>query len=187
MIAEHDTTGMIFHIIQDPVPPGMADRLTALGKTFIDVPPTPLPDLPVLGENGEPVVDIETRELFEEDGITPRRDQNGEQLVEVISTPRMITGRTQGVAVSFDQHYVLSGVLTERPTLPVPAQIVLTQHQIRTISDLPAGCVVKFAGETIPLPDGSMDIEGEEIGSFQIQFECWPYRDANCEVIVNEA
>jgi hypothetical protein len=187
MIAEYNAEGRIFHIVSDPVPPGLVERLTEMNSVFLNLPPEPLPDVPALGADGEPVYDYETKPLYEEDGVTPRLDEKGEHLHEVKQRMRMITGRTQSVAVSFDQHYVQSGVLALRPTLPVPAQIVLTRNQTRTITDLPAGCVVKFGNETMTIDDGSMEIEGEELGSFRLQFELWPFQTANCEVVVNEA
>ncbi|PZR92239.1 MAG: hypothetical protein DI537_13710 [Stutzerimonas stutzeri] len=187
MIAEYDASGRIFHIVNDPVPAGLVERLTEMQATFLDLPPEPLPDMPELGADGEPIYDYETTPLFEEDGVTPRLDANGEHLHEVRQKARMITGRSQSVAVSFDQNYVLQGELAERPKLPVPAQIVLTRNQTHSIDDLPDGCVVKFAGESVPVTNGAMDIEGEEVGTFVLQFECWPYQPTKCEVIVNEA
>ncbi|WP_299937489.1 hypothetical protein [uncultured Nitratireductor sp.] len=105
MIVEYDETGRIFHVISDPVPEGLASVMLEHGKVFLDLPPTPLPELqkrdPDTGHllfdgDGEPVLespglsfaecDLSTDHVV--DGEIVRRPSSG---CEVSAAGRVVT------------------------------------------------------------------------------------------------
>lgn len=65
MIVEYDETGRIFHIVS-LVPEGLAELMRENGHTFLDLPPTPLPEVQkrdpdtghlLFDSDGEPVLE----------------------------------------------------------------------------------------------------------------------------------
>lgn len=65
MIVEYDATGMITHIVNDPVPPGLVDLMRERGRTLIEL----IPDYSEDGAGAAEVdligdyVDVDTQEI----------------------------------------------------------------------------------------------------------------------------
>jgi hypothetical protein len=164
MIIEYDERGLIFHIVSDPVPAGLADGYTAEGKTFLDFPPEPLPAIPLFNEDGSPML-----------------GEDGEQ---ILASP----GYTQ-LDADMQLHYVLDGELTDRPEFDLPATLDIPLNESVEFDEVENGCVVRIATETETLDeftvtDGALELEGDYARTYRVTFEFFPYIPHTIEVTV---
>src|SRR5262245_61887448 len=96
MIIEYDQDGRIFHIVSDPVPPGLAELLTANGAAFLEIKPVPLPEIPMFEADGSPMV-----------------NDAGEQI--------MASAGVEYADVDLDADYVVDGQVQPRPLIEAAA------------------------------------------------------------------
>lgn len=82
-----------------------------------------------------------------------------------------------------DLHYVLDGVITDRPALDVPAEVTLAVGETHVISGLPEGCICTFGIQRFPL-DGELELSGDMPSSYEVKLECFPYLDHTLRVTV---
>lgn len=185
MIIEHDKTGYITHIVFDPVPDGLAQVMKDNGALFLDLPPTPLPDIPSLDQNGDPMIDTTYETVLDEEG-QPLISEDGSPYVEVIETPIMQTGRMEYASVDLQTDYVLDGKILKRPVFnKVPASVELVWGSSdMTIDDLPIPCTVTVDGEKHTIDDGTLTITPHVVADYSLTFEAFPYIPATMEVKV---
>lgn len=67
-------------------------------------------------------------------------------------------------------YHVIAGVPTLRPA--ITPSIIST-----TISNLPVPCSVRVNGETIEVPDGTLELAFEVPGTYPFKVVAWPYLD----------
>ena len=76
-----------------------------------------------------------------------------------------------------DGHYVLDGVLTERPGSPVTLDGLI-------LKNVPANSILYISGESYLVIDDEVELELPSPGTYPLRVECWPYKDWNGEVTV---
>lgn len=186
MIVEYDQTGRISHVVFDPVPEGFVDLLNENGKTFLNLPPEPLPDLPLFDEEGNQLFDTTYESVLDEDGAQIFAD-DGSEMVRVIKTPLMDTGRMAYADVDIDRDFVMNGMVLERPKIDLPEEISLAVGETYTVKDLPDPARFFLDREQIQVEGGKLEIEGEMPAEYTIRFDQFPYVPLNVKVTVHEA
>lgn len=185
MIIEYDENGRIFHIVQDPVLPSQVAAFADRGVRFVNVPPVALPDIPATDEDGQPIYDMSSEPMVDEDG-NPLRDEQGEVLFRDVNRQRMITGRTESADVDFTRDYVRDGTVQARPTFDIQPEIILSRGETYTISGLPVPCRAIVDSQSLLIEDGTLELTGDDPGTFAIVLDQWPYLPATLTVTVNE-
>lgn len=79
--------------------------------------------------------------------------------------------------VSPDTHYMKDGVPVERPTMQLA-------QSGRHIDGLPKPCVVTINSKSYTVPDGAVDLDLPQPGTYRVTLSAWPYRDTNLEVTI---
>ena len=163
MIVEYDNNGSIIHIINDPVPEGLADIMRQNGAVLLDLPPVKRPDNQLI-ENGVPI--------FEEDGVTPVMVSNGYDMADV----------------DFMRDYVdtVAKEIKNRPLISAPSKITLNVGDNYTLSGLPDPIDVRIDEEITKVEGGVLELEGEMPGTYLIRLEGFPYIEKMIELTVNE-
>lgn len=167
MIIEYDNDGRIFHIISDPVPPGVEEAMKEGGKTFVSMPPIPLP--------AEHARDPESGDLLFEEAAD---EETGETHYE----PVMESPGLQYCQCKMETHYVADGELQERPDCP--ATVAVEGLRV-TLQDVPDGTAisVEIDGERIDL--NANEFELDEPGPIRIHIQApWPMKDPTLDVEV---
>ncbi|WP_274426737.1 hypothetical protein [Chelativorans sp. YIM 93263] len=174
MIIEYDKKGRIFHIMRDPVPPGVVQAMEENGATFLNLPPIPLPE--------EHAIDPDTgEELFEEIVDEETGEKHYEPLME---SPGMTYTECE-----LSTHYVVDGELAERPSPSVDFE--QDESEIR-ISGVPAGSAVAIVLEadselqdtqTFEADGELITIEIDEPGKLRIVIRPpWPLQEVRREI-----
>ena len=88
-----------------------------------------------------------------------------------------------GQSARGDTHYVVAGIVIERPNLPLPETLELSVGVDQSYT-LPPGVVVKAFGSTTTLEGGQIVISAEFAGRYKMEFVLWPYRDHTMIVTV---
>lgn len=185
MIVEYDKAGRITHLVFDPVPEGLANIMDKNGATFLDLPPIPLPDLPVLDESGNPRFETTYDQIFDEHNNAVL-SEDGSPLVQVIETPVMQTGRFEYASVDINSDFVSEGAVHPRPGIDIPESIRLRVGETITVPGLPVPATVYVDRNQYVVEDGVLEIEGEMPAEYTIRFDTFPYLTADMKVTVYE-
>lgn len=75
-------------------------------------------------------------------------------------------------------YMVANGQLVERPAMALTQdRAVAALGQPVVFGGIPAGTVVRFAGQSLTVDDGELSWSSASPGHYRFRFECWPYRD----------
>lgn len=162
MIIEHTSDGAITNIVSDPVPSGLADFMTGMDKTFLDLPPEPLPVSQLFEPNGSPILDGEGEPIFASPGSSQ-------------------------IIVHIAEHYVLEGEVLERPTFDAPESLAVTVGELITLPGLPNPVDVTIDGTTHIVEGGELELTADMPAQYTIEISQWPYISRTVEVTVNAA
>lgn len=82
-------------------------------------------------------------------------------------------------------HYVQAGSIVERPEMALGySEGAVQAGAAVAFTSVPAGSVVRFAGERVVVDDGVLEWSSAEPGRYELRFSCFPYRDAVISVEV---
>ncbi len=117
MIVEYNQDGRIFHVISDPVPDTIAAMLNDRGRTFLDLPPEPLPEVQMR--------DPDTGHLvFDDDG-----------------EPAMGSPGLRFAACDISKDYVVDGRVVRRPSCGCTASV---EGRVVSLAGLPEGSTLSI-------------------------------------------
>lgn len=151
MIIEYDEVGRITHIINDPVPPHMADFLEDSGHRFLDLPPVPWPAEPQFDGDNNPLLDDYGRQVMASNGM-------------------------DSVECDILSDYVVGGEIVRRPDCP--AAVTVNGRAI-SIAGLPEGASVTVTIDDVTIPVNAATIEMDEPGPVTVTITPpWPYLEA---------
>lgn len=141
MIIEYEPNGRITHIVNDPVPVGIAEVMRRNGSTLLDLPPEPLPEVQkrdpdtghlVFDEEGEPVMESPGMRFAECDIL---------------------------------KDYVVDGAIQRRPSCGCTATV---DGRVVTVSRLPEGSRLAIM---LDPEDMSSVVETDAEGSFSFEVD----------------
>lgn len=87
----------------------------------------------------------------------------------------------------YEDHYVAGGEIRLRPTLALQLdKPVVAPNEIATISGVPRGCEVVFDGESHAINDGVLEWSSAVVGSYELLFSFFPFREEIIAIEVAE-
>ncbi|MGV1754819.1 hypothetical protein [Agrobacterium sp. CG674] len=185
MIVEYTPEGRIMHVVLDPVPAAMFQILSDMGKTYLNVPPTKMPDELLRDEDGNQVFETISQAVVIDH--VPQMDEQGNQQFEDVQVPSIKHGAMVSAQISLMTDYIEDGMVKARPVLSIPEAVSLNVGQMGVVGGLPSPCRILVDGAEHILEDGELEIEGEMPAEYEIVFDQFPYMPATMKVTIHEA
>lgn len=160
MIIQHDADGRIYHVVNDPVHPLVAQQYHGQPNTIF-LSPMPGEVEPLYDEKGNPLL-----------------DQFGEPLTQVVGAFVPVC--------DIMSDYVENGKLKKRPTFIHPPEIELAVGE-SVVIDVPAGATAMVDDQSYTIDDGVLEIVGEMPAEYEVTVTKWPYMEAKIQVVIHEA
>ena len=157
MIVQYEeTSGRIFHIIDDPVPASIVEFLTDSGAVMLNLQPVPKSSQQVENPATGEVVDV----------------------VSEWAEPK--------VDIATDYVDLTNLSICPRPNFDLPNDVSLSVGEERRFYGLPTGINVTFDGLTETITDGVVEISAEMPAQYELTFDYFPYMPHTMKVRVNE-
>jgi hypothetical protein len=160
MIVHYYETGFIFHTQSDPADPDALARIIAMSERCIHLQARPMPAAPLVGADGEMLIDEET----------------GQARTHI---PGYIEPDC-----SIMTHYVVNGEVVERPRIEplVKREIKADGKDFIPISGLPDPTTVYVDDEPYVIGGGRLDFASDAPGTYRLRIG-WPCQDWTAEIV----